>query len=113
MQGVDENGDKVTDNDLISPAEFLLLLSSPDIDPETDVEAMERLAHIMESMGEHLASRGLALLLMLAQCATRGSVEARSGLHASCMALASQTQVLSLIHTVSGVHSKQQFACSE
>ena len=52
MQGVDENGDKVTDDDLISPAEFLLLLSSPDIDPETDVDAMERLAHIMEMMGE-------------------------------------------------------------
>ena len=51
MQGIDENGEKVTDDDLISPAEFLLLLSSPDIDPETDVEAMERLAHIMESLG--------------------------------------------------------------
>ena len=52
MQGTDENGCKVTDGDLISPTEFLLLLSSPDIDPETDVEAMERLAHIMESIGE-------------------------------------------------------------
>ncbi len=51
LQGTDENGCKVTDGDLISPAEFLLLLSSPDIDPETDVEAMERLAHIMESIG--------------------------------------------------------------
>ena len=52
MQGTDENGRPVTDGDLISPAEFLLLLSSPDVDPETDVEAMERLAHIMESIGE-------------------------------------------------------------
>jgi len=54
VQGTDENGCRVTDGDLISPAEFLLLLSSPDIDPETDVEAMERLAHIMESIGKTL-----------------------------------------------------------